>query len=376
LKRRLSILALLACLCAGLVFASQGTSAKPLPSPPRSFFGIGPQSAMSQEDLAYMKAGGVESIRLPLQWSGVQPTRKGGYNWEGFDQSVEIAALNGIEVLPVLAGTPKWLSGKEQTMPIDTAAQRSGWTAFLKAAVKRYGPGGEFWQEHAQRGPGPDYQPAIRRAVPIRTWQVWNEANFFYFAYPVSAQRYAKLLTSSSRTIKAAEPGAKVILSGLFGRPNAHGTRGMPAATFLEQLYKFPGIKSRFDGIALHPYAANSQVLEEIVEEFHDVTVKNHDRVPMFITEMGWGSQNDYRQVAFEQGPAGQARQLKAAYAYLIGNWRRLDLTRVYWFSWRDLRGTGCDFCDSVGFFPERGKLRPKPAWRAFVRLTHGSLRP
>jgi len=28
----------------------------------------------------------------------------------------------------------------------------------------------------------------------------------------------------------------------------------MPAATFLERLYAVPGLKSRFDGIALHPY--------------------------------------------------------------------------------------------------------------------------
>jgi hypothetical protein len=375
MKRRLSALIVLACLCAGFVVTAQGSGAKPLPAHPKGFFGIGPQSGLTPEDVAYMKAGGIESIRWPMLWSSLQPTRKGGIDWSGFDQAVEVAARGGLEILPVIAGTPRWLAPKETTMPIGSAAQRAAWTAFLTAAVKRYGPGGEFWTEHAHEGV--NYEPAIAKPVPIRSWQVWNEANFFYFAFPVSPLGYAKLLTISSRTIKAAEPRAKVILSGLFGKPNARGARGMPAATFLSRLYRVPGIKSRFDGIALHPYAIDTETLEELVEEFHDVTVENHDRVPMYITEMGWGSQNDFSQVAFEQGIAGQVRELRGAYGYLLENWRRLDLTHTYWFSWKDLKGTECSFCDSVGLFRERGKtLHPKPSWRAFVAITGGRARP
>ena len=112
----------------------------------------------------------------------------------------------------------------------DSAKARKAWTAFLSAAVERYGPGGDFWTENA---PGVvQYKPAIPKPVPIRDWQIWNEANFFYFAYPVSPQRYARLLRISSPAIKRIDPGAKVILTGLFGRPTAGGARGMPAAQF------------------------------------------------------------------------------------------------------------------------------------------------
>ena len=62
--------------------------------------------------------------------------------------------------------------------------------------------------------------PAVPRPLPVRTWQVWNEANFFYFAYPVSPSRYAKLLKLTYQEIKADDPIAKVILSGLFGDPD------------------------------------------------------------------------------------------------------------------------------------------------------------
>ena len=100
-----------------------------------------------------------------------------------------------------------------------------------------------------------------------------------------------------------------------------------------------------------------------------------HDRPAFYITEMGWGSQNDFNHDAFEQGPAGQVKQMKAAYAYLIPNARRLNLKGVYWFSWKDLRGS-CDFCDSVGLFEESAKFKPKPAWGAFVHITGGRRHP
>jgi hypothetical protein len=377
MRRKITIAALcLACLGTVALGGSTSSAAPPLPAPPAEFFGMAPQLGMTESDAEYMAAGGISTVRLPVIWSSVQPTRNGGYNWAGLDEGVTIAARAGLRVMPFLYGTPRWLASKQTTLPVNNAKQRQAWAEFLEAAVERYGPGGEFWREHRRTGPGPDYEPPVPN-LPIRNWQIWNEANFFYFALPVSPIRYAKLLTASSRTIKASDPGAKVILTGLFAKPTASGARGMPAAKFLEILYRVPGIKSRFDGIALHPYAVDTETLEEFVEAFHEVTVENHDRVPMYITEMGWGSQNDFHKVAFEQGIQGQVSELRGAYRYLIANSRRLDLKQVFWFSWKDNHKIpSCNFCDSVGLFREGRGFSPKPAWRAFVALTGGSLRP
>jgi Beta-galactosidase len=370
MRRRLPIAALLlACLAVVEPAVTSGAA----PRVPRGFFGVAPQTTLTAADAAYMRAGGIESVRWPMVWSAIQPTAKGGYDWSSFDQTVAVAARAGLQVLPSIGTTPRWLASKPTTLPIDNARQRAAWTSFLQAAVTRYGPGGEFWREHAHEGI--DYEPAIARPMPIRAWQVWNEPNFFYFAYPVSPVRYAKLVTLSSQAIKGVSPSAKVILSGLFGEPTAKGARGMPAATFLKRLYRTPGIKNSFDGVALHPYAVDTETLEELVEAFHEVTVENHDRVPLYITEMGWGSQSDFNKVAFEQGPQGQVKELRGAYGYLLANQRRLDLEQVYWFSWKDIPNA-CNFCDSVGFFPEGPRFKPKPAWHAFVALTGGRARP
>ena len=373
MRRRIPILLILAGLSTALFFGAQSGSAAKPPRPPKEFFGIGPQTILTDRDLEYMKAGGVESIRWPLTWGAVQPTRTGGYNWEVFDPVVEIAARHGLRVLPFVYSTPRWISHKYTRLPIDSGVARGAWTAFLRAAAERYGPGGAFWREHA---PGVvQYEPAISPALPIRTWQIWNEANFFYFAYPATPQRYAKLVRISSPAIKRVDPGAKVILSGLFGDPTASGPKGMPADSFLDAFYRSPGIKSRFDGVSLHPYAVDAETLEELVEALHEVSRENHDRVPLYITEMGWGSENNFRQVAFEQGIRGQVKQLKDSYRYLLENQRRLGLKQVYWFSWKDIPDT-CTFCDSVGLFREGPRFKPKPAWRAFVGVTGGRPRP
>ena len=372
MKTRLPVtLALFATLAVLLFGGASSSGARPVRLPV-GFFGIAPQTVLGPQDIGYMQAGGIETIRVPFSWGAIQPTPTGGYDWSGVDQTIELAARGGLRVLPFLAGTPRWL-GKTTTLPIDSARQRSAWTAFVSAAVKRYGPGGEFWSEHSHEGV--NYEPALPRPLPVREWQIWNEVNFFYFAYPVSAQRYGKLLTLTSKTIKRIKPGAKIVLSGLFGEPTASGKRGVPADVFLQQLYRYPGIKSRFDAIALHPYAVDTEALEEMVESVHNVVIANHDRPGLYITEMGWGSQNDFQKVAFEQGIRGQVRELKGAYSYLIANQRRLNLKQVHWFSWKDA-APYCNFCDSVGLFREGAKFKPKPAWHAFLGFTGGRARP
>jgi hypothetical protein len=328
---------------------------------------------MTDTDAEYMRAGRIGSVRLAVPWNGVQPTANGGYQWDGIDQAVAVAARGGLEVLPFIYGTPRWLARKPTTLPVAGRA-RAAWLDFVRAAVERYGPGGAFW---AERAPGVvKYEPAVPNPLPIRTWQVWNEANFFYFAFPVSPSRYAKLLQLTHGAIKRADPGARVVLSGLFGDPDPRGPRGMAAVDFLDALYRVRGIKSKFDAVALHPYAVDAAELEAMTEEMRAVVRDNRDPgAGLYITEMGWGSQNNFQQVAFEQGPGGQVRQLRDSYRYLIANRRRLNLKGTYWFSWKDVTGS-CNFCDSTGLFRQGPRFKPKPAWHAFVDLTGGRARP
>src|SRR5215204_2083047 len=133
---------------------------------PHGFFGIVPQTGIDGKDLVRMRAGGVETIRMPLSWKGTQPSPRGGYNWAGFDAVVGTAARERVEVLPVLAEAPGWATGSSRRIPVFSGRQRRAWAEFVEAAVERYGRSGEFWAAH---GPG-SKEPLPR--VPVRAWQI------------------------------------------------------------------------------------------------------------------------------------------------------------------------------------------------------------
>lgn len=333
------------------------------PPPPRSFFGITPQLPPSEADAARMHEAGIGTVRWSIGWNEVQPQPEGEYQWDAIDPVVATLAKHHLAMLADLGGTPEWV-GEPTELPVETEQQRDGWRAFVEAAAERYGPGGEFWLEHGPRSA----EPLPRD--PVREWQVWNEANFFYFAEPVSPRRYATLVENTHDALSEVDPRAKLILSGLFANPPEEPPRGMPAVRFLGRLYE-EGLKGDFDGIALHPYARDTERLEEFTQAFREVAEENGDSgVGLYLTEMGWGSQSESED-SFEKGPEGQADELTAAYDYLMSERRDLNLKAVYWFSWKDLAGS-CDFCDSVGLFEEGEGFKPKPAWEAFLEVTGG----
>ena len=267
-KRATAAVVVASLVLAGAALVSLSAGAGVARAMPRGFFGIAPQTDLTHTDAEYMRAGRIGSVRWPLAWGGVQPTAKGEYQWGGFDEVVKTAARQRLQILPFVYSTPAWLSRKYTTLPVGNARQRAAWSAFVRAAVERYGPRGEFWREHR---PG-SAEPLPK--TPIRTWQIWNEANFFYFAYPVSPARYAQTLKLAHRAVESVDPGATVLLSGLFGDPDQGGRRGMSAVDFLEALYRVPGIKADFDAIALHPYAVDAETLAELTEEMREVVAR------------------------------------------------------------------------------------------------------
>lgn len=329
---------------------------------PKGFFGVVPQTQLTDRDTTRMRRGGIDTIRVPVPWSLVQPAANGAFNWVQVDQAVRAAARDRLEILPFIYESPAWVAGRGTALPVKTERQRRAWTRFVRAIVGRYKPRGAFWRD----------LPATVPRIPIRNWQIWNEENFFYFAQPASPRKYARLLEISARAVRGVHPGANVIAGGLFADPNERPPRAMDAVAFLRRLYRVNGIKRFFDGVALHPYAANVRVLATHARAIRRVMRRAGDRRSgLWLTEIGWGSQAN-SPVSFEVGLRGQARMVTSAYRYLLRNRRALNLKRVYWFTWRDVRQAPCNFCDSSGLFRAGQRLRPKPAWFAFTRVTGG----
>ena len=98
---------------------------------PRAFFGIAPQTSLTEKDVTYMEAGGIGSIRVPMVWAAIQPTATSGYNWAATDQIVEVATRHGLAVLPFLYSTPEWLTAKPTTLPVENNREKRSWSAFV-----------------------------------------------------------------------------------------------------------------------------------------------------------------------------------------------------------------------------------------------------
>jgi hypothetical protein len=351
-----------------------GAAASAAQAVPRTFWGVVPQAAPTTEQFQRLQRGGVGSVRIPIAWNAVQTSQGGTPDWTGVDAQVRGAVSAGIDVLPFVYGAPPWAvatsnsisSRPPVTLPVKTGAQRLAWSSFLTLAVQRYGPGGAFWAEN----------PTLP-VRPIRSWQIWNEANFFYFVARPNPVDYGKLVKLSAATVHAIDPGAQIVLGGMFDEPiqalwKAKPPKAYFAADFLEQMYrKVPGIKSQFDAIALHPYTGSYLDLTADIEKVRAVLKASGDAgKALWVTELGWSSQRPSPTNSFAKGPGGQATQLKGAFGLLLKNRTKWRVGRVYWFSVDDQPGV-CNFCDGSGLFGPG--FTPKKSWYAFVKLTGGT---
>jgi hypothetical protein len=415
-----TILALGAAL-AGLAMGAGGAAAAAKP-----IYGVVPQDGAvpSEADLLLMPEGGISSMRLLLHWGSVEPV-PGTYNWGGIDAMVRETTKRGIQPLFFFYGTPDWAAAEDKrrcgecsVYPPKTPKTRAAFADFVRAAVQRYGPGGAFWEvpslvrvemAGAERlggplcpiipsdcdeppppdpddptpvppteppppppspEPGPGEAPCgCTQASPIRVWQIWNEQNSpKYFAPRVDVGDYAKLIKSASKAIKSVDPGADVMLGGMWG-PAAASKVVLPLKPYLKQLYAVKGIEKHFDSVGLHPYAASTAPSLDQLEVARKTMDQAGDRkAAIWITELGWAADGP-KSNPYVKGMEGQAKLLRKTLGAFERKRKKFRLEGVYWYSWRDKEGGEhiCDWCGYAGLRNLDGTA--KPAWEAFARI-------
>jgi hypothetical protein len=325
---------------------------------PQGFIGVSPQSPANSADFELMRKADVESVRLPLNWSSIQPQSPlfAKPDWSGFDHEVSLAAEAGIRIMPFVTASPEWVAPRPLLLPVNSALQRSAWGSFLREAVERYGPDGTLWEEN------PDLP-----FLPIHRWEIWNEENIVSFAERPDPVGFATLIRISGRVLHRADPDAQVILGGLFGRP-LQIPPNVASGDYLSRVYRARDVKQYFDGVALHPYVARAKAMGAQIKNLRRIMRAHHDAAtPIYVTELGWGS--DSGPTRWERGLYGQAQQLSKSFAMLSEH--RLDwrIGGAWWFTWTD-EGGSCQFCRSAGLLT--AKRRAKPAWYRFNAWTGG----
>jgi hypothetical protein len=277
-------------------------------------------------------------------------------NWEGFDHDVELAAENEIRIMPFVWGSPDWVARDPADLPVRSAWQRWGWATFLRDAVRRYGPGGSFWDEHEDLP-----------YLPVHRWEIWNEENIVSFTNDPDPVRFAALIRLSGRVLHREDPGSQVILGGFFGQP-LQIPPNVASGDFLSRLYRAHRVKRYFDGVALHPYVGEASAIRaQIVNLRRVMRVHNDAATPLYVTELGWGS--DPGPTRWERGLWGQANQLSRAFGMLSSHRLQWRIGGIWWFSWADEANT-CQFCRSAGLLT--AKREAKPAWYRFNVWTGG----
>jgi hypothetical protein len=359
-----SVLGVLIGALAALAVLAPGAAAKP----PKAFYGVTPQVELGSYELERMGQGRMGTLRVSFSWSAIDNTPiPGDSDFALYDQLVGSAAQAGIRILPVFDNVPKWVADLDgcqadcyRYAPRSTVT-RLAWRGFIRSVVQRYGPEGTYWAEH------PEVKPK-----PIRAWQIWNEQNSAqYFAPEPDVDVYAELLTEASKVIKEEDPGAEVVLGGMFLSPGGKDDENS-SFRYLRRLYGHTGVSNHFDGVAVHPYAGSMKNVRLQVDLMRDVMKNAGDqRTGLWVTEVGWSSSEG--SYYLEVGPKRQASLLRKSFGYFTRQRRPLHIKSVIWFSWRDTPPTVelCVWCPTSGLFTRDG-FTPKPAWRAFTRFTGG----
>lgn len=343
---------------------------------PRSFYGIVPINELSAEELDKMGAANVGTLRQLVLWPEVEP-QPDSYDWSYLDFLAANAADNGIEILPFVAATPNWVGVKcgklnallcQLVPPLKPKRARAAWIDFLVDFVTRYGPQGTFWSD-----PSDAYDPAY---LPITRVQCWNEpSSQTYFRPRPDAKKYAQLLKLCDQAIASVDPSIKIVTAGLFPSPELGKEFGF--VRYLEQLFDAKGIGRHFDEAAFHPYARTIARLKNQIKTMRKALRKGGvGKKPLWISEVGWGSDPPVANRPLIKGIDGQRELLEQSFKLLADRSGRWNLAGVLWYAWRD-PGYGyenCPFCSSAGLFKENGT--PKPAWDSYVEITGGNPDP
>ena len=292
-------------------------------SAPRSFYGVMAADDPTSVEAAQMGAGKVGTLRINLVWAWVQPDSSTDYDWAQYDQVIGDAARAGIRVLPTIYGSPSWAALRENYPPWQDTVNVFRTVAFEVA--QRYGAHGTFWAIH----------PEIPK-LPVIWWQLWNEvsSSTFWYAKPKAA-KCVHLLRTFRDGIKRGDPGAKILLAGLFLKPIA--ANSIPFKPYLRAIYK-RGARPLFDGAARYipmaqrrrsPYSASARCAGSCL------AMATHPH-----SDLGYGGRLGHRRPSpLTVLPSQHGVYLVNTYRKLAAARERLNIAGVVWFSFRDRGG-------------------------------------
>lgn len=299
---------------------------------------------------------GITSLRVQFGWDRAQPTGPDSYEWAAFDRLAAAARSRGLQLLPVLTFTPAWARAdgcdSPRCRPLDVRA----FARFAGAAAGRY----------AQ--------------LDVHTWEIWNEPNSRGAWLPrADSSEYVEILRAASRSIRAADPSARIVSGGLASKESKDGN--ISQLDFLEAMCA-SGVNRDLDAVGFHPYSypvlpstsiewnAWSQIVETPRSFASILRAHGSPDMPIWLTEYGAptggpGATATASDTQVENSPDHVDEQYQAMMATdsVEAAVRTEQIGGLFWYTDRDL---GVDRGNVENFFGLRrvdGSV--KPAWDA-----------
>ncbi len=187
-------------------------------------------AAAREQALTAMEAAGLRWLRQRFPWDRIEPER-GVYDWPVWDALIEDVARHNLKLIAVLDGAPLWARAEEDAgNPLAPPVETRDFGDFAAAFAGRYGDRVDYYQ-------------------------VWDEPNIapHWGAREIDPAAYARLLREGAIRLRAADPGAVILLAALA--PNVEsGGANLSDLLFLDALYR-QGAGEWFDVVAAQPYA-------------------------------------------------------------------------------------------------------------------------
>ncbi len=225
-----------------------------------------------EKELKIMEDLGMDIVRVSLFWQVAEP-KKGGYQWDGYDEMVRLARKHNIEILFTIKAISSWGSSEVSELG------RKGY--HFSSLPRKIG----------------DYEDFITNLVThykgkINYIQIENEPNAKAFWHG-SINDYITLLQAAYKTVKKANPDIKVLSAGLAcgaSRPKAIPYGIDEYMNMARQIIK----SHSFDIFDIHNYFPIDTsdtpypiTFTDLIDRINKVLEEENTNVPVWLSEVG-----------------------------------------------------------------------------------------
>ena len=208
---------------------------------------------------------GVKWARVRANWSGVERTAKGIFNWQQLDEIVEGMTRHGIRIFMQTGGTnplyhefPKGYSYPPTRVP----EALDGYCAYVAKLAERYGD-------------------------RVTHYEIYNEPNIRNFWRPdPDAKEYGLLVQRAGEAVKSVKKDAQVIAGVLAGVGDAQ-------TEYAKQFMEYPGVLDTMDILCYHPYNPHPELSSERIVAMRKTLDTLKPGLPIMQGECGCPSSGD-----------------------------------------------------------------------------------